>query len=184
MSTAETAHVREREALGRLLASGAFSRAPNLEKILVYLCEKHFAGDSQQVKEFHLATEVLGRPGSFDPKKDSIVRVELHRLRKRLKDYYEKTPAEPIRILLPEKTYAPEFQVLLPRSAPALTLLPKVPPPPPASPFSARTLAMAAGAVAAVLVLAWLVLRQPPARERYAGRRQHGPRPGPAADRT
>jgi hypothetical protein len=106
----EPTHQREREALSRLLASGAFSRAPNLEKILVYLCEKSFEGRGGQVKEFHLATEVLGRPETFDPKKDSIVRVEIHRLRKRLKDYYDKTPGEPLRIQLPEKSYIPEFQ--------------------------------------------------------------------------
>ncbi len=108
----EGLHSREREALRRLLESGAFSRAPNLEKILVYLCEKYFNGEGNQVKEFHIATEVLSRPETFDPKKDSIVRVEIHRLRKRLKDYYEKTPDEPVRILFPEKSYLPEFQVV------------------------------------------------------------------------
>ena len=110
----KTAHTREKEALSRILASGAFSRAPNLERILVYLCEKSFSGEGGHVKEFHLATEVLGRPATFDPKKDSIVRVEIHRLRKRLKDYYDKTPDEAVRILLPEKSYLPEFQVVDP----------------------------------------------------------------------
>jgi hypothetical protein len=103
-------HDREREALQRLIASGTFARSPNLEKILVYLCERYFRGEATHVKEFHLATEVLGRPETFDPKKDSIVRVEIHRLRKRLKDHYEKTPDETVRISLPEKSYAPEFQ--------------------------------------------------------------------------
>jgi hypothetical protein len=101
---------REREALQRLIASGTFARSPNLEKILVYLCERYFRGEASHVKEFHLATEVLGRPETFDPKKDSIVRVEIHRLRKRLKDHYEKSPDESVRISLPEKSYAPEFQ--------------------------------------------------------------------------
>lgn len=108
----QESHQREREALRRLLDSGAFSRSPNLERILVYLCEKSFRGEGSQVKEFHLATEVLGRPESFDPKKDSIVRVEIHRLRKRLKDHYEKNPGDPVRIVLPEKSYIPEFQQL------------------------------------------------------------------------
>jgi hypothetical protein len=103
---------REREALKRLLESGAFSRSPNLERILVYLCEKYFRGEGPSVKEFHLATEVLGRPETFDPKKDSIVRVEIHRLRKRLRDHYGKHPSDPVRILLPEKSYIPEFQNL------------------------------------------------------------------------
>ena len=33
--------------------------------------------------------EALGRPADFDQKRDSIVRVEAHRLRKRLREYYE-----------------------------------------------------------------------------------------------
>src|SRR5215813_1901915 len=99
---------KEREALDRLLASGALARSPNLEKILVYLCHKHFAGESQGIKEFHIATEVLGRSADFDPKRDSIVRVEMHRLRRRLREHYEAHSGElPIRI--PEKSYIPDF---------------------------------------------------------------------------
>ena len=164
----ETVTSREREALARLLASGAFSRAPNLERILIYLCEKHFSGEGHQVKEFHLATEVLGRPETFDPKKDSIVRVELHRLRKRLKDYYEKTPTEPIRILLPEKTYVPEFQVLeaaleVPVIVPAIAETVEVPG---SQAKKARSPLIAPAVVAAVIasiLLAWMVVRRSPA---------------------
>lgn len=103
-------HPAERDALTKLLSSGEFSRSINLEKILTYLCEKYFQGEGSQIKEFHVATEALGRPESFDPKKDSIVRVEMHRLRKRLKDYYEnKAVDEPVQILIPEKSYIPLF---------------------------------------------------------------------------
>ena len=102
---------RERQGLAQLLSSGEFSRSPNLEKIIVYLCEKYFQGESSSIKEYHLATEVLGRPESFDPKRDSIVRVELHRLRRRLKEIAAKSPPEAVRILLPEKSYRPDFRL-------------------------------------------------------------------------
>jgi hypothetical protein len=109
---------REREGLSALLQSGEFSRSPNLEKILIYLCEKCFVGESASIKEYHLATEVLGRPESFDPKRDSIVRVELHRLRRRLREAAAKAPPEAVRVLLPEKSYTPQF--VMPAMMPTL----------------------------------------------------------------
>ena len=77
---------------------------------MVYLCNKHFEGGSSLIKEYHVATEALGRSEDFDPKKDSIVRVEMHRLRKRLREYYESAEDEPVWILIPEKSYYPEFR--------------------------------------------------------------------------
>ena len=101
----------EREALNSLLASGVFSRSPNLEKILVYLSGKYFAGQANLIKEYHVATEALGRAESFDPKKDSIVRVEMHRLRRRLREHYASAPAsESLCIEVPEKSYMVEFK--------------------------------------------------------------------------
>jgi hypothetical protein len=113
------------------------------------------------VKEFHLATEVLGRPLTFDPKKDSIVRVELHRLRKRLKDYYDKTPGEPVRILLPEKSYVPEFQVSSPE-VPAVAASVEQAPPAAAAPTKptanrGQQLLLAAILVGVVTLLGWLI---------------------------
>ena len=100
----------ERQALESLLASGEFHRSPNLEKILSYLCHQYFQGKGNLVKEYSIATEALDRKEDFDPKRDSIVRVEMHRLRRRLKDYYaSKGASNPIRITLPDKSYIPEF---------------------------------------------------------------------------
>lgn len=102
---------KQYDAVNRFLASGEFSRSPNLEKIFRYLTEQYFAGRSAEIKEFTLATEALGRGVDFDPKRDSIVRVEMHRLRRRLRDYYARVGAsEPVHVFLPEKSYTPEFQ--------------------------------------------------------------------------
>jgi hypothetical protein len=106
---------RQQEAVRRLLESGEFQRSPNLEKILRYLAGEYFAGRSGEVKEFTIATEALGRSVEFDPKKDSIVRVEMHRLRRRLREYAAgKGRSEPLRIDIPEKSYALEFTVVEP----------------------------------------------------------------------
>ena len=37
-----------------------FQRSPNLEKILAYLCGQYFAGKGQLIKEYSIATDVLG----------------------------------------------------------------------------------------------------------------------------
>ena len=65
----------------RVLQSGLFVKAPRLERFFRYICERHLRGESDQLKEYSIAIEALGRSSDFDPKKDSIVRVEAHRLR-------------------------------------------------------------------------------------------------------
>jgi hypothetical protein len=101
---------QEKREFQSLLASGIFDRAPNLSQVLTYVCEKYFEGASEQIKEYNIAVEALGRPAGFDQKRDSIVRVEAHRLRKRLREYYEADgAAHSVRIDIPPGQYAPIF---------------------------------------------------------------------------
>jgi hypothetical protein len=106
-----TVGLREEKAeLEAVFASGIFSRAPGLAQMLNYVCTKYFEGQSDQVKEYNIAVEALGRPADFDQKRDSIVRVEAHRLRRRLSEYYEGEGASHrIRIVLPSGQYVPQF---------------------------------------------------------------------------
>jgi hypothetical protein len=101
---------REQEELNTILASGIFDRAPNLAQLLTYVCARYFEGAGDQIKEYNIAVEALGRPPDFDQKRYSIVRVEAHRLRKRLREYYEADGADhAIRIEIPPGQYAPKF---------------------------------------------------------------------------
>src|SRR6266496_5916900 len=110
----------ERLELEAVLASGIFHRAPNLAQVLTYVCSKHFEGAAEQIKEYNIAVDALGRPADFDQKRDSIVRVEAHRLRKRLREYYEAEGAgHALHIDIPSGQYAPRF---LPRVAPETSL--------------------------------------------------------------
>ncbi len=94
-----------------VLASGIFDRAPLLSRFFVYICEKYFAGKADEIKEYTIATEALGRPPDFDHSQDSIVRVQAHRLRRRLKQYYEGRGAgHELRIEIPSGQYAPVFR--------------------------------------------------------------------------
>src|SRR3954465_14957475 len=100
----------EQDELDAVLASGILNRAPNLAQVLTYVCAKYFEGAGEQIKEYNIAVEALGRPADFNQKRDSIVRVEAHRLRKRLREYYEADGADPaLRIEIPPGQYAPLF---------------------------------------------------------------------------
>jgi hypothetical protein len=108
----QTAEVFEKERLevDAILASGIFSRAPNLAHLLKYVCEKYFDGASEEIKEYNIAVEALGRRADFDQKRDSIVRVEAHRLRKRLREFYETEGAHhELHIEIPSGQYTPRF---------------------------------------------------------------------------
>lgn len=102
----------ERSELDAVLRSGLLNRSPHLVRFLTYVCEHYFEGRSAQIKEYTIGVEAFGRPAEFDPKKDSIVRVEAHRLRKRLETYYAGEGAEHrIKIFIPNGQYAPRFVV-------------------------------------------------------------------------
>jgi hypothetical protein len=96
--------------LAAVIASGIFAKAPSLALLLEYVCAKYFEGQANQIKEYNIAVEALGRPPSFEPRQDSIVRVEAFRLRKRLKQYYENEGADRhLRIVIPSGQYVPQF---------------------------------------------------------------------------
>jgi Malectin domain len=79
----------ERTELETVLASRIIARSPNLVKMLRYIGMKYLEGQEDAIKEYSIGVEALGRPPDFDPKEDSVVRVEAHRLREKLKQYYE-----------------------------------------------------------------------------------------------
>jgi Malectin domain len=100
----------ERAELEAILASGVIGRANNLVRFLTFICEEYFKGSVDEIKEYSIAVQALGRPESFDPQVDTIVRVTAHALRKRLEDYYRTTGAEhPVHICLPAGHYVPKF---------------------------------------------------------------------------
>jgi hypothetical protein len=96
--------------LNTVLAAPAFTRSPRLSRLLTYLCTKYFAGEADQIKEYSIGVEVLDRPTSFDPANDAGARVEVHRLRRRLQQYYETDGASrKIRLVIPIGHYVPAF---------------------------------------------------------------------------
>jgi malectin (di-glucose binding ER protein) len=100
----------ERSELQAVLRSPLFARSPALTHLLSYLCEKTFAGETDQIKEYSVALDVFDRRDSFDQDTDSIVRVQANRLRKRLSEYYAgEAASHPIHITIPLGQYVPQF---------------------------------------------------------------------------
>jgi len=100
----------ERAELDDILSSGVFGRTNNHVRLLTFVCEKYFEGAVDEIKEYSIAVHALGRPESFDPQVDTIVRVTAHALRKRLEDYYRSAGAEhAVHICLPPGHYVPKF---------------------------------------------------------------------------
>jgi hypothetical protein len=105
--------------LDAVLASSPIKRSPALAKFLLFICEEHFQGRSALLKEYTIAVEAFGRPESFQPKEDPIVRVDAIRLRKSLKAYYHNEGKDHrIQITLPKGHYVPEFRIVDKRATP------------------------------------------------------------------
>jgi hypothetical protein len=100
----------ERAELDAVLASRILGRTNNLVRFLTFVCEKYFEGATDEIKEYSIAVQALGRSPDFDPQVDTIVRVTAHALRKRLEEYYRAEGAEhAIQICLPAGHYVPNF---------------------------------------------------------------------------
>ena len=99
----------EREELETI--AEALGRSSRLANLLHYIGEKYFQGESSQLTEYNIATEVFARSKTtFDSGKDAIARVETHRLRKRLQEFYEGAGRDrPIQLSIPSGAYVPVF---------------------------------------------------------------------------
>src|SRR5579871_3431931 len=115
---AKDAEAKVMDQLNRVLGSKAFRQADRLKRFLSFIVEETAAGRGERLKEFVVGVEVFGKPESFDPRNDPIVRVQARRLRAQLARYYrEEGPDSELVIELPKGGYAPVFRHI--RSAPA-----------------------------------------------------------------
>lgn len=97
-------------ALDRILASKAFASAPRQQALLRHIVVETIEGRGDRLKEFSLAVDVFGRSSTFDPRLDSIVRVQASRLRTQLADYFTGDgAAETVRIEVPAGGYVAAF---------------------------------------------------------------------------
>src|SRR5579863_1132942 len=97
----------------RTIRSRAFEHTQTLQRLLRYLAARSIESPEASIKEYTIGVEALERRPSFDPKEDTIVRVQIHRLREKLLEYYEgEGIRDPIRVTIPKGRYLPNFETL------------------------------------------------------------------------
>ncbi len=108
---ASSEHTVERQVLARVLEHLEINRSYSLVRFLTYICGKYFEGRQDEIREYSIAVDALGRKeGAFDSRIDPIVRVTARALRKKLAEYYENEGKDdPMRIVLPLGHYIPRF---------------------------------------------------------------------------
>ena len=74
--------------LKRILQSESFRGSESMRHLLAFLADKFLSGDAEQLKEYSIGIDALGKPSSYDPRSDSTVRVQVGRLRQKLAEYY------------------------------------------------------------------------------------------------
>jgi TolB-like protein len=95
--------------LDQALNSPLFRNAERQARFLRFVVDAALRSPQTTIKEFDIAVAVYGRRADYDPRTDPIVRVEAARLRARLREYYEGTPPERVRIDIPKGRYVPQF---------------------------------------------------------------------------
>lgn len=75
--------------LEKILASSTFVRSKRLGRFLRFAVEQCLEGRQSALKEYLVGVEVFNKLETFDPRIDSIVRVEARRLRSKLERYYQ-----------------------------------------------------------------------------------------------
>lgn len=95
--------------LDQALSSPLFRKAERQSRFLRFVVDAALQSPPAAIKEFDIAMAVYDRRADYDPRTDPIVRVEAARLRARLREYYESTPPECVRIDIPKGQYVPLF---------------------------------------------------------------------------
>ena len=143
--------------LETLCVSPTFVQSERLKRFLRYAVEMSYKGQYDRLKESVIGTEVFDRAIGYNPREDAIVRVEAHRLRQKLEQYYA-TPVgqtSKLRFVLPKGSYGIVIQAAPVAAFASVSALDfdaipaSVPEPPPARVPNALWLGVAAIAVAA-----------------------------------
>jgi serine/threonine-protein kinase len=95
--------------LDQALSSPLFRKAERQSRFLRFVVDAALHSPEATIKEFDIGIAVYDRRTDYDPRTDPIVRVEAARLRARLREYYEITPPDGVRIDIPKGRYVPLF---------------------------------------------------------------------------
>ena len=101
-----------RAQLDRMAACPIFAQGGRMVALLRYLVDAALAGTADALNQYRIAIDVMARDARFDPSLDSIVRVEIGRLRSKLVEFYATEGAlDEVRVELPKGRYRPSIEL-------------------------------------------------------------------------
>jgi hypothetical protein len=102
-----------REQVDRLLHSKTFEASDVHRRLLQYLADKAISGEADRLKEYTVGIEAFRKPETYDPKHDSIVRLQVGRLRQKLAVYYQnEANGDTVLVTLPKGAFKLQFETV------------------------------------------------------------------------
>jgi hypothetical protein len=153
--TTDAPAIECRAQVERILQSKVFRTSEVLRHLFGYLTEKSLDGTADGLKEYTIGLDALGKPASFDPRQESVVRMHTARLRQKLAEYYRTEGADdPIVIDMPKGgfrvTFEPRPQPAISAPLPIPAALPATPEPEPVRGWRRREIVLVGALVIAV----------------------------------
>jgi hypothetical protein len=94
----------------KIVASKSFVKSSFLTNFLLYVSDREIRGRADEISEYQIGIHAFGRPASYNPGDDNVVRNYARLLRKRLEEYFEtEGKLEALRIRIPVGQYIPVF---------------------------------------------------------------------------
>lgn len=149
--------VEARELVQRVASSPQFQKSKRLRELLLYLGERGLKEPGCVLREQEIGVAVLGRPSDYDTSHDTLVRVLISQLRKKLQEYFAgEGRQEPLIIEIAKGNYLPVFR---PRGLErdATEVIEEIAPAPASWWRSRRTAAWIALAVLGCAALLWAI---------------------------
>jgi hypothetical protein len=99
---------QKREILKEILKSNSFITSKLNSKLLTYLVECEISNKTPS--EYSIALDVFGKDSSFNPNEDTLIRVSVYNLRKKLERYYlNMGKRTKLRVKIPKGHYEVKF---------------------------------------------------------------------------
>jgi hypothetical protein len=101
-----------RAEIDRILGSETFHSSTVLRRLLGFLADKTLSGEADQLNEYAIGVDAFGKPPTYDPRRDAIVRLHIGRIRQKLGDYYRNEGKDdPVVVELPKGRFKLRWEV-------------------------------------------------------------------------
>ena len=100
---------QKEHSLAKIINSNIFADSEKYCALLIYLVQSTLQGKIP--KEYTIAIDVFNKDKNFNPSEDTIVRYYMHRLRKKIREYYDSEGKnDELELIIPKGHYQVKFQ--------------------------------------------------------------------------